>query len=123
MVLLTYSTMKTFRMGWVLKERTAYIKSFRRVKAKQPNYHKTWNLSEHQYDAAVIPVGINDLLNIATGISTTQIVGDIIKIVQWRRNHNVGKIFVSGIVYSAKSKPDLIKKISRICQGLQSVTN
>ena len=113
MVLLTYSTMKTFRMGGVLKEKTAYIKSFRRAKAKQSNDHKTSNLSEHQYDATVIPVGINDLLNIATGISTTQIVGDIIKIVQWRRNHNVGKIFVSGIVYSAKLKPDLIQTFNK----------
>lgn len=96
-----------------MKERTAYIKSFRRAKAKQPNYHETSNLSEHQYDAAVIPVGINDLLNIATGISTTQIVGDIIKIVQWRRNHNIGKIFISGIVYSAKLKHDLIQTFDK----------
>ena len=36
-------------------------------KAKQLNYHTNPTLSEHQYDAAIIHVGINDLLNAKSG--------------------------------------------------------
>ena len=96
-----------------MKERTAYIKLFPKAKAKQLNYHATPNLPEHQHDAAVICVGINNQLNIKTGMSITKIVGDIIKIVQRRRNYNISKIFISGVVYSAKLKYGLIQTFNK----------
>ena len=59
--------MKKLLMGGfnkLLKEGTAYLKSFPGAKAKEFNYHSTTILSERQYNAAVTLVGINDLVNI-----------------------------------------------------------
>lgn len=66
-LLLTHSLLKKLLMGGfnkLLKEGTAYLKSFPGAKAKEFNYHSTTILSEHQYNAAVTLVGINDLVNI-----------------------------------------------------------
>ena len=65
-LLLTHSLLKKLLMGGfnkLLKEGTAYLKYFPGAKAKEFNYHSTTILSEHQYNAAVTLVGINDLVN------------------------------------------------------------
>ena len=46
------------------------VNNFPGAKAKQLNHHATVVLAQHQYDSAIIHVGINDLLN---GSSTGQI--------------------------------------------------
>ena len=57
-------TLRIGKFNKFLKEGAAYLKSFPGAKAKQLNYHASPILSEHQYDAAVIHVKINSLLNV-----------------------------------------------------------
>ena len=74
--------MKTFCMGEfnkVLKKGTAYLTSFSGAKANCT----TPILSEQQYDAAVIHVGINNLLNVKNSTSITQIRRGIIETAQY----------------------------------------
>lgn len=74
--------MKTFCMGEfnkVLQKGTAYLTSFSGAKANRT----TPILSEQQYDAAVIHVGINNLLNVKNSTSITQIRRGIIETAQY----------------------------------------
>ena len=62
-----------------LQEGKAYLKPFPGAKAKQLNHHATAVLAQHQYDTAIIHVGINELLN---GSSIEQMSTDVIKTAQ-----------------------------------------
>ena len=62
-----------------LQEGKAYLKPFPRAKAKQLNHHATAILAQHQYDSAIIHIGINELLN---GSSIEQISTDVIETAQ-----------------------------------------
>ena len=79
-----------------LQQGKAYVKPFPGAKAKQLNHHATTVLAQHQYDSAIILVGINDLLNSS---SIKQISKDVIEMAQRCRDRSIGKVFVSGIVY------------------------
>ena len=64
-VLFTDSILKTLRMGELnrhINGGRVHLKSFPGSEAKQLNHHTIPILEEHQYDAAAIHVGINDLL-------------------------------------------------------------
>ena len=64
-VLFTDSILKTLRMGELnrhINGGKVHLKSFPGSKANQLNHHTIPILEEHQYDAAAIHVGINDLL-------------------------------------------------------------
>ena len=56
----------------------AHLKPFPGSKAKQMDHHAIPILKEHQYDAAVIHVGINDLLKSRTNLNVSEIAKDII---------------------------------------------
>ena len=79
-----------------LQQGKAYLKPFPGAKAKQLNHHATTVLAQHQYDSAIILVGINNLLNSS---SIKQISKDVIEMAQRCRDRSIGKVFVSGIVY------------------------
>ena len=109
--------LKTLRMGefnQLLQEGKAYLKSFPGAKAKQFNYHATAVLAQHQYDSAIIHVGINDLLN---GSSIERISKDIIEMAQRRRNRSIDKVFVSGIVYCTRVRYETIQYLKKVCTG------
>ena len=59
---------------------TAYLKPFPGSKPKQMDHRVISILEEHQYDAAVIHVGINDLLKRRTNINISEISKHIINI-------------------------------------------
>ena len=70
------------------------------------DHHVIPVLEEHQYDAAVIHVGINDLLKSRTNINVSEITKDIINIALRCRSHNIATIFISSIVYSTSFSYD-----------------
>ena len=110
--LLTDSKVNTLCMGVFnkfLKEGTAYLKLFPGAKLKQVNYRETPVLLEHQFNALVVHVGIKNLSNIKNGMNITQISRTIIKIAQRRGNHDIDKMFIYSVVYSAKVKHELIQ--------------
>ena len=61
------------------KKEKLILKPFPGAKAKQLNHHATAVLAQHQYDTAIIHVGINELLN---GSSIEQMSTDVIKTAQ-----------------------------------------
>ena len=112
-LIFTDSMLKTLRMGefnQFLQEGKAYLKPFPGAKAKQLNHHATVVLAQHQYDSAIIHVGINDLLN---GSSIKQISKDVIEIAQQCRNRSIGKVFVSGIVYCTKVRYETTQNLNK----------
>ena len=90
----------------------AHLKPFPGSTAKQMAHHAIRILEEHQYDAAAIHVGINDLLKSRTNISVSAIAKDIININLRCRNHNITTIFISSIVYSTKVSHRIIQKLN-----------
>ena len=92
----------------------AHLKPFPGSKAKQMDHHVIPILEQHQYDAAVIHVGINDLLKRRTNINASQIAKDIINIALRCRSHTIAIIFISSIVYSTKVSHTIIPKLNEL---------
>ena len=93
---------------------TAHLKPFPGSKAKQIDHYVIPILEEHQHDATVIHVGINDLLKSRTNISVSQIAKDIINIALRCRSHNIATIFISSIIYSTKVSHTIIQKLNEL---------
>ena len=82
-----------------LEKGIAHLKAFPGSKSQQLNHHSI--LQEHEYDGAIIHVGINNLIkNANENKDTTEIARDVIDIALQCRNHNTGTVFISSIVYS-----------------------
>ena len=116
-VIFTDSMLKSLRMNEFnkyLNGGIAHLKSFPGSKAKQMDHHVIPTLEEHQYDAAVIHVGINDLLKSRTNINVSEITMDIINITLRCRSHNIATIFISSIVYSTKVSHTIIQKLNEL---------
>ena len=93
-LILTDSRLKALHMGefsQFFQKGKAYLKRFPGAKTKQLNHHVTTVLAQHQYDSAIIHLGINDLLD---GLSIEQISKYVIEITQRCRNRIIGKLFV-----------------------------
>ena len=92
----------------------AHLKSFPGSKAKQMDHHVIPILEEHQYGAAVIHVGIKDLLKNRTNINVSEIAKDIINIAFRCRSHSIATIFISSIAYSTKVSHMIIQKLNEL---------
>ena len=90
----------------------AHLKLFPRLKVKQMEHHAMPILEEHQYDAAAIHVGINDLLKSRTNIKVNEIAKNIINIALRCRSHIIATIFISSVVYSTKVAHTIIHKLN-----------
>ena len=90
----------------------AHLKPFPGSKAKQVDHHAITILEEHQYDAAVIHVGNNDLLKSRTNINVSEIAKDIINIALRCRSHNIATIFISTIVYSTNISHTKVQELN-----------
>ena len=104
--------MKEFNKYW--NGCTAHLKPFSGSKAKQIDHYVIPILEEHQHDATVIHVGINDLLKSRTNINVSQIAKDIINIALRCRSHNIATIFISSIIYSTKVSHTIIQKLNEL---------
>ena len=87
------------------------LKAFPGAKARQLN-HTIPLLDDNTYDAAVIHVGINDLL--CSFKSTNDICRDIIDIGLRCRNNNIGMIFISSIAYNFKVNAASIQQLNSL---------
>ena len=88
-------------------------KAFTSSKSQQLNHLSIPILREHEYDGAIIHVGINDLIkNPNENKDATKIPRDVIDIALQCRNHNIGTVFISSIVYSTKVNYELLCKVN-----------
>ena len=95
-----------------LEEGIVHLKAFPGSKSQQLNYHSIPILQEHEYDAAIIHVGINDLIkNPNENKDTMKIARHVIEISLQYRNYNIGTVFISSIVYSTKINYELLCKL------------
>ena len=86
------------------------MKAFPGVKARQLNHYTIPLLEDNTYDAAIIHVGINDLLS--NSKSTNDTSKEIIDIGLRCRNNNIGMIFISSIAYSSEVNSSLIQQLN-----------
>ena len=92
-----------------LLETIAHLKAFLGSKSQQLKHHSIPSLEERKYDGAIIHVGINDLIeNPNKNKEATKIAMDVISIALQCRNHNIGTVFISSIVYSTKVNYELL---------------
>ena len=114
--IITDSILKTLRMGELnrhINGGKVYLKSFPGSKANQLNHNMI--LEEHQYDAAAIHVGINDLLKgMPDNVTVDSICNDILEIVLRCRNHNIGEVFTSSVACSSKVSNELIQQLNNL---------
>ena len=117
-VLFTDSILKTLHIGELnrhINGGKVHLKSFPWSKANQLNHHTIPILEEHQYDAAAIHVGINDLLKgMPNNVSVDSICNDILEIALRCRNHNIGEVFISSVAYSSKVSNELIQQLNNL---------
>ena len=128
-VLFTDSILKTLRMGkyvnmwmcmgmWTKSSHKRWEGSFEIiswVKANQLNHHIIPILEEHQYDAAEIYVGIDDLLKgMPNNVTVDSICNDILETALRCRNHNIGGVFISSVAYSSKVSNELIQQLNNL---------
>ena len=98
-----------------LEEEITHLKAFPGSKSQQLNHHSIPILEEHEYDGAIIHVGINDLIkNPNENKDTTKIAWDVIDIALQCRNHNIGTVFISSIVYNTKVNYELLCKLNNL---------
>ena len=70
-------------------------------------------------DAAIIHFGINDILRSKDSNDLNDLPENVIKVGKICQNHNIGKIFISGITPSTRANVDISninKKIGELCK-------
>ena len=86
------------------------MRAFPGVKARQLNHHTIPLFEYNTYDTAAIHVAINDFFSNVQ--STNDICKDIIDTGLWRRNNNIGMIFISSITQCSKVNPASIQQLN-----------
>ena len=79
-----------------------HVKAFPGAKSAQLNHYVTPTLEECSYDAAIIHVGINDILRSKHYDELDKLPGNIIKEGNICQKYNIGKIYISAILPSTR---------------------
>ena len=103
-----------------IKSGCIYIKAFPEAKPTQLNYQVLPKLEKYSYDAAIINVRINDKLRSKNSNDLNGLPENIIKVGKICQNHNIGKIFISGIIPSTLTNVDIcdINKKRLLCNKI-----
>ena len=83
----------------------AYLKAFPGAKADQLNHHVKPSLEE--YDAAIIHIGINDILRSKGEKEVNDIPKKIMNIAETCRNYNIAKIIIYSIIRCSRMTADI----------------
>ena len=75
-------------------------------------------LQDATYDAAIIHVGVNYILNNQSHDQTTQLMCNLRKISTKCRSYGIKYVFVSGLLYTSKIKENLLADINRMIKEL-----
>ena len=94
-----------------------HVKAFPGAKSTQLNHYVTPTLEEYSYDAAIIHVGINDILR-SKHDELDKLPENIIKVGNTCQKYNIGKIYISAILPSTRTNInifDINKKLRDLC--------
>ena len=75
-------------------------------------------LQDPTYDATVIQVGVNDILNNQSHDQTTHLMWNLRKMSAKCKSYGVKHIFVSSLLYTSKIKENLLVDINRMIKEL-----
>ena len=84
-----------------------YLKPFPGAKADQLNHHVEPSPEEYEYDAAIIHVGINDILGSKSEKEVKDVPRKIMNVAETCRNYNIAKIFISSIIRCSRATVDI----------------
>ena len=76
-----------------------HVKAFPGAKSTQRNHYITPTMEEYSYDAAIIHVGINDILRFRHCDELDQFPGNITKVGDTCQKYNIGKIYIYIYIY------------------------
>ena len=94
-----------------------HVKAFPGAKSTQLNHYVTPTLEEYSYDAAIIHVGINDILR-SKHDELHKLPENIIKVGNTCQKYNIGKIYISAILPSTRTNIniyDINQKLRDLC--------
>ena len=95
-----------------------HVKAFPQAKSTQLNHYVTPSLEEYSYDAAIIHVGINDILRSKHYGKLDKLLGNIIKVRNTCQKYNIGKIYILAIFPPTRTNInifDINKKLRDLC--------
>ena len=95
-----------------------HVKAFPGAKSTQLNHYVTSTLEEYSYDAAIIHVGINNILRSKRYDELDKLPGNIIKVGNTCQKYNIGIIYISAIFSSTRRYInifDINKKLRDLC--------
>ena len=96
-----------------------HLNLFHGAKASQLNHYIKPTLEEYKYDCAIIHVGINDILRNKNDTDLNNLPDSILEIANTCQNYNIGKIFISALLPSKRTKVN----ISQINETLKHLRN
>ena len=94
-----------------------HVKAFPGAKSTQLNHYVTPTLEEYSYDAAIIHVGINDILR-PKHDELHKLLENIIKVENTCQKYNIEKIYISAILPSTRTNIniyDINQKLRDLC--------
>ena len=99
-----------------------HLKSFRGAKASQLNHYIKPTLKEYKYDCAITHVRINDIFWSENNTDINNLPDSILEIANTCQNYNIGKIFISDLLPSKRTKFS-ISQINETLKHLSSRYN
>ena len=105
-----------------VKRGKMHLKSFPGSKANQLNHYIKPTLEEYKYNCAIIYVGINDILRNKNDTDLNNMPESILEIANTCQNYNTGKIFISALLPSKRTKVN-ISQINETLKHLCSRNN
>ena len=99
-----------------------HLKLYPGAKANQLNHYIKPTLEEYKYDCTIIHVGINDILRNENDTDLNNLPESILEIANTCQNYNIGKIFISALLPSKRTKAN-ISQINETLKQLCSRNN
>ena len=103
----TPKSMKIKDINRRVKGGKIHLKSFPGAKASQLNHYIKPTLEEYKYDCAIIHVGTNDILRNKNDTDLNNLPDSIIEIANTCQNYNIGKILISALLPSKRTKVNI----------------
>ena len=86
-----------------------HLKLLHGAKASQLNHYTKPTLEECKYDCAIIHVVINDIIRNKNDTDLNNLPDSILEIANTCQNYNIGKIFISALLPSKRTKVNILQ--------------
>ena len=80
-----------------------HVKAFPEAKSTQLNNYLKPTQDQHSYDAAIMHLGVNDILRSKDYDDLDKLPGNIIKVANTCQMYNIGKMYMSAILLSTRT--------------------